>query len=171
MTFMQPLVCRHCGKEVRPNKKLKHLLQHYCGDKACQSARKRCFDRHKYKTNELFRSNKLQSARERKKKQAGQGNPLACSRHQQDYRASHPDYVLENRQKQRARNARKVVKTSEETKIVNPDASMLQKPENDTVYALIAVDCKKIVNPDAFMSKITDIESVIKSPPMFVRLL
>jgi hypothetical protein len=171
MTFMQPLVCRHCGKEVRPNKKLKHLIQHYCGDKACQSARKRGFDRHKYKTNELFRSNKLQSARERKKKQAGQGNPLACSRYQRDYRASHPDYVLENRQKQRARNARNSGKTTGGKKIVNPDAPMLQKPENDTVYAMIAVDYKKIVNPDAFMSKITDIESVIKVHPMFVRLL
>jgi len=168
---MQTLVCRHCGKEVLPNKKLKHLIQHYCGDKACQSARKRGFDRHKYKTNELFRSNKLQSARERKKKQAGQGNPQACSRYQRDYRASHPDYVLDNRQKQRARNARKADKKAGGTKIVNPDASMLKQLDNDRVYAMIAVDCKKIVNPDASMSKITDIESVITVQPIFVRLL
>ena len=168
---MRTLVCRHCGRQVRPNKKLKHLIQHYCGDKACQAARKLTFERHKYKTNPSFRSHKLQSARDRKKKQADQGNPFACSRYQRDYRASHPDYVLENRRKQRARNARKAGKTIEETKIVNPDTFMSQQPENDIVYAMIAVDYKKIVNPDAFMSKLIDIMPVTKAEPLFVRLL
>ena len=168
---MRTLVCRHCGRQVRRNKKLKHLIQHYCGDKACQAARKLSFERHKYKTNPLFRSHKLQSARDRKKKQADQGNPQACSRYQRDYRASHPDYVIENRQKQRARNARKAGKMIEETKIVNPDTLMPQLPDNDKVYAMIAVDYKKIVNPDAFMSNLVDIVSVTKDQPIFVRLL
>ena len=48
---------------------------------------------------------------------------------------------------------------------------MLQKPDIDKVYAMIAVDYKKIVNPDAFMSKMIDMESVTKAQPMFVRLL
>jgi len=168
---MRTLVCRHCGRQVLRNKKLKHLDQHYCGDKACQAARKQSFDRHKYKTSELFRSKKLQDSRNRKKKQADQGNPLACSRYQRDYRASHPDYVLENRQKQRLRNARKSGKTEPEKKIVNPDAYMSQHPENDTVYAMIAVDYKKIVNPDAFMSKNIDMKLVTRAQTMFVRLL
>ena len=119
---MRTLVCLHCGKEFLRNKKLKHLDQHYCGEKACQAARKLSFDRHKYKTNEFFRSDKLHRARDQKKKRADQGDPLACSRYQRDYRASHPDYVLENRQKQRLRNARTTGKTEPETKIVNPDA-------------------------------------------------
>ena len=168
---MYTLVCRHCGKEVKSNKRLKHLIQYYCGEKACQAARKLSFERHKYKTNPIFRSHKLQSARDRKKKQSDQGNPQACSQYQQDYRASHPDYVLENRQKQWQRNARKRDKTREQAKIVNPDAYMSQQPENDIVYAMIAVDYKKIVNPDAFMSKMIDMESVTKAQPMFVRLL
>ena len=168
---MRTLVCRHCGRKVQSNKKLKHLIQRYCGNKACQAERKLSFERHKYKTNLLFRSHKLQSARERKKKLADQGDPLACSRYQRDYRASHPDYVLENRQKQRARNARKAGKTIRETKIVNPDAYMSQRPDNDKVYAMIAVDYKKIVNPDAFMSGMIDMESVININPMYVRLL
>ncbi|MEI7501465.1 MAG: hypothetical protein WCK84_13580 [Bacteroidota bacterium] len=168
---MRTLVCRHCGKEFRRNKKLKHLIQYYCGDKACQAARKLCFERHKYKTNPSFRFHKLQSARDRKKNQADGGNPQACSRYQRDYRASHPEYVVDNRQKQRGRNTRKTGKTIEETKIVNPDTLMLQKPDNDNVYAMIAVDYKKIVNPDAFMSKIIDMELVTKVQTMFVRLL
>ena len=170
-TSMQTLVCRHCGKKIYSNKRLKHLKQHYCGNKACQAGRKLSFEKHKYKTNPSFRSHKLQSARDRKKKQADQGNPLACSLYQRDYRASHPDYVLENRQKQRARNARKSGKTIQEPKIVNPDTFMSQQPENDTEYAMNAVDYKKIQNPDALMSKVTDMESVIKVQPMFVRLL
>ena len=165
---MRTLVCRHCGRKVISNKKLKHLDQYYCGEKACQSARKRSFDRHKYETNELFRFNKLQSARDRKKKQ---GNTLDCSQYQRDYRASHPGYVADNRQKQRERNARKADKTIRETKIVNPDAFMSQHPENDKVYAMIAVDYKKIVNPDAFMSEMIDMKLVTKAEPMFVRLL
>jgi len=168
---MRTLICRHCGKQVPSNKKLKHLIQRYCGNQACQTERKLSFERHKYKTNALFRSNKLRHAREKKKKQADGGNPQACSQYQRDYRASHPDYVMENRKKQRVRNALKSGKTIQETKIVNPDTLMLQKPDNDTVYAMIAVDYKKIVNPDAFMSKIIDMESVIKAQPMFVRLL
>ncbi len=168
---MRTLICRHCGRQVRRNKKLKHLDQHYCGDKACQSVRKLNFERHKYKTNSSFRSHRLQRVRDRKKKQADQGNPQACSRYQRDYRASHPDYVLKNRHQQRHRNARNRDKTSQETKIVNPDALMLQKPDIDKVYAMIAVDYKKIVNPDAFMSKMIDMESVTKAQTMFVRLL
>jgi hypothetical protein len=168
---MRTQVCRHCERKVPSNKKLKHLIQHYCGENACQSARKLIFERHKYKTNPSFRSHKLQSARDRKKKQADEGNRLACSRYQRDYRASHPDYVLENRQKQRVRNTRKAGKTIQEPKIVNPYTLMQQTPDNDRVYAMIAVDYKKIVNPDAFMSKIIDMELVTKAQTMFVRLL
>ncbi len=168
---MRTLVCLHCGKQVLKNKKLKHLDQHYCGDKACQASRKLSFEREKYKTNSSFRSEKLRRARERKKALADRGDPLACSLYQTDYRASHPDYVNENRLKQRARNARKAAKTMDETKIVNPDALMMQKPDNKTVYAMIAVDYNKIVNPDTFMSQIADMKPVINVQPMFVRLL
>lgn len=168
---MRTLVCRHCGRQVRRNKKLKHLDQHYCGDTACQAARKLSFERQKYKNNPSFRSDKLQGARDRKKKQADQIDPLACSRYQRDYRATHPDYVIENRQKQRVRNARKTGKTLHETKIVNPDTLMLQPPDNDNVYAMIAIDYKKIVNPDALMSQIAELKPLMKSQPMFVRLL
>jgi len=168
---MRTLKCRHCGRTVRSNKKLKHLIQHYCGNKACQAARKLNFERNKFRTNSSFRSRKLQRARDRKKMHAEQGDPLACSRYQRDYRASHPDYVSENRQKQRARNARKADKTVQETKIVNPDTLMPQRPDNDKVYAMIAVDYQKIVNPDAIMSDHVVIVSVMKDKPMFVRLL
>jgi len=168
---MRTLVCRHCGKKVLRNKKLKHLNQHYCGAKACQTARKLRFEREKYQANSSFRSEKLLRARERKKTLADQGDLLASSRYQHNYRASHPDYVNKNRDQQRARNARKAGKTPGATNIVNPDALMLQKPDSETVYAMIAVDYKNIVNPDAFMLQATDIKTFMKEKPMFVRLL
>jgi len=169
---MRTLVCRHCGKQVRSNKKLKHLTQHYCGNKACQSARKLSFDRHKYKTNSSFRLNKLQGVRDGKKmKKTAGGNPLVGSQYQRAYRSSHPGYVMENRLGQKIRNAKRRSKTCPDPKIVNPDAFMLQRPNNDNIYAMIAVDYQKIVNPDALMSQIIDIESVTKAQTMFVRVL
>lgn len=168
---MRTLVCCHCGKEVPRNKKLRHINQKYCGAKACQNARKRAFDRKKYITDAAFRSKKLKQAKQTRQTHTDRGDPQACSRYQSNYRASHPDYVEENRQKQRVRNARKKQKKAAMAKIVNPDTFMVQQPDNDTVYAMIAVNYKKIVNPDTFMCQFTDIEPVISTRPLFVRLL
>jgi len=168
---MRTLVCRHCGRTTLANKKLKHLVQQYCGYHACQRARKLSFERYKYKSDGAFRTNKLKHARDRKNTRGVQDNCFSGFQYQRDYRASHPDYVLENRQKQRGRNASARDKTSHERKIVNPDAILPQRPDNDKVYAMIAVDYKKIVNPDAFMSKLVDIMPVTRDRPMFVRLL
>lgn len=165
---MRTLVCRHCGREVLRNKRLKHLEQQYCGEKACQAARKLSFDRKKYITNSLYRSDKLQGARDRRRRLA---DPQASSRYQRAYRATHPDYVHANRQKQRVRNARGAANSRHETKIVNPDTLMLQHTDNDTVYAMIAVDYKKIVNPDTLMPYLSDIEACTKQKPLLVRLL
>jgi len=168
---MRTLVCRHCGREVPANRKLKHLTQYYCSEKACQASRKLSFERKKYKTNPSFRCKKHQSALDRKKKLADRGNPCFASQYQRSYRESHPDYVTDNRQKQRHRYARKRDQAREQTEIVNPDTFMQQIPDNDKVYAMIEVDYKKIVNPDTFISKSLDMEIITKVKPMFVRLL
>jgi len=168
---MRTLVCRHCGKEVPSNKKLKHLIQYYCGEKACQSARKLIFDRHKYKTNGSFRSNKLRRVRERKKKLAAEGNPLFGSQYQNAYRKTHPEYVLGNKLRQKHRNAKKRRKTSDKTKIVNPDTLILKQSDNEQVYAMFAIDHKKIVNPDALMLEWIDNLLYRDTKPMFVRVL
>jgi len=167
---MRTFTCRHCGRKTVANRKLKHQRQRYCGNKGCQAARKLEFERNKYKTDSLFRLNKLQRAREHRKKLA-EADPLAGSLYQREYRLSHHEYVMDNREKQRLRNARKAKQASRETKIVNPDALMLQRLDNDTVYAMIAVDYRKIVNPDAFVAECIDMEQIAKAEPMFVRLL
>lgn len=168
---MRTLVCRHCGRKVQSNKKLKHLIQRYCGSKVCQSERKLSFERHKYKTNSSFRSHKLQCARDRKKKQADEGNPLLGSRYQRDYRSSHPGYVIKNRENQRERYARNRDKTIVTTKIVNPDTLILKQSDNEQVYAMFAIDHKKIVNPDTLMPEWIDNLLYRNTKPVFVRLL
>lgn len=79
--------------------------------------------------------------------------------------------MLDNRQKQRVRNARKAEKSLHDTKIVNPDTLMLQPPDCERVYAMIPVDYEKIVNPDTLMPYFTVIEEHTRQKPMFVRLL
>ncbi|MFA4851038.1 MAG: hypothetical protein WC599_00780 [Bacteroidales bacterium] len=126
---MRTIVCHHCGRRVRSNKKLKHLVQCYCGNTECQSYRKLTFDRNKYNNNQEFRIRKLEKVREKRKRQQGQSNPQYYSDYQRAYRAAHPQYVIGNREKQRERYARKKDKTSLTTKIVNPDALMLERIE------------------------------------------
>jgi hypothetical protein len=48
---------------------------------------------------------------------------------------------------------------------------MQQRPDNDRVYAMIAVDFQKIVNPDTLMMKHLHMMTVTEAQPMFVRVL
>ena len=168
---MRTIVCLYCGRSVLGNKKLKHLDQHYCGRKKCQVQRKLNFERNKYQSDPIYRCRKLLRVRERKKDKSIQGNPQYYSDYQRAYRASHPEYVLQNKGKQRERYARKKAKTSLTTKIVNPDTIMLQPAYNERVYAMFAIDCKKIVNPDTLMLEPIERLLFTDKKPMFVRLL
>jgi hypothetical protein len=168
---MQTIHCIHCGRIVPRNRKLKHLDQHYCGSKECQRSRKRKFDLIKYQSNPAFKTEKLKESSARRKRQKDQNTPTYFSRYQRFYRESHADYVTINREKQRDRYKRKKEESSQEGKIVNPDALMSQTIDNEQVYAMYKVDYKKIVNPDALMMQPPDIEMFTSDKPMFVRLL
>ncbi len=167
---MRTFICRHCGRETVANRKLKHLRQRYCSNKECQAARKLEFERNKYQSDTCYRSKKLQRSRERRKKLA-EADPLVGSLYQRAYRLSHPEYVMDNRAKQRLRNDRKAKQSSRETKIVNPDALIKKTPDNERIYAMFLMDHKKIVNPDAFMSERIDKLPLTDNKPLFVRLL
>lgn len=168
---MRTIVCLHCSRIVISNRKLKHLDQRYGGMKECQKARKLKFERDKYQNDPAYRSRKLEKSHERKKDKANKGNSQYYSDYQRTYRASHPEYVLQNKVKQRERYARKKASTSLTTKIVNPDALMLQPSDNKRVYAMFAIDCKKIVNPGALMPEQIEMLSFTSKKPLFVRLL
>jgi hypothetical protein len=168
---MGTILCHHCGRKVSPNKKLKHIEQHYCGNIDCQHSRKLAYERNKYQNNQDYRVNKLDKNGKWRKKRSGRDNPQYHSEYQRAYRASHPGYVLQNKIKQRERYARKKGQTSFTTKIVNPDALMLQPADNERVYAMFSIDCKKIVNPDTLMLERIDKLPFTNNKPMFVRLL
>jgi len=48
---------------------------------------------------------------------------------------------------------------------------MPQRPDNEQVYAMIAVDYQKIVNPDTLMMEHLHMMTVTEAKPMFVRVL
>jgi len=168
---MRTIVCHHCGRRVISNKKLKHLVQHYCGNIECQGDRKVTFDRNKYKNNREFRIRKLEKVKEKRKRQQGQNHPQYPSEYQRAYRESHPEYVLKNKEKQRERYVRSLVKRSPKTKIVNPDTLTLEPADNERVYALFAIDHKKIVNPDTLLLERIERLPFTDEKPLFVRLL
>jgi hypothetical protein len=80
-------------------------------------------------------------------------------------------YVISNREKQSHRHARRLDKTGVTTKIVNPDTLMLERSDNEQIYAMFAIDHKKIVNPDTLMVKQIEHLPLTDKKPLFVRLL
>ena len=88
--------CAHCGKEFRPNPRVKK--QEYCSAGECQRARRNRMQRMKMATDSDYRENEKRCQREWRDK-----NPDYWGK----YRASHPGYVERNRILQIGRNARR----------------------------------------------------------------
>jgi hypothetical protein len=89
-------ICTCCNELVDCNIRLKGQ-QEYCGKPKCQRERKRRWQRHKMKTDPVYRKRQHQC------QQKWRANrPL--HQYQKLYREQHPDYVKTNRQQQRTRN-------------------------------------------------------------------
>ncbi len=88
--------CACCGQSLPRNSKVKN--QRYCGDKACQRARKRQWQREKLEADPDHRANKRESQRAWQRK-----NPA----YWQEYRQKNPAYAERNRQLQRVRDRAK----------------------------------------------------------------
>jgi hypothetical protein len=98
--------------------------QSYCGESKCQKARKAAWQRKELKDNPKYKARQNQSKEHwRKKRPAHQ--------YQREYRESHPDYVEDNRKKQRKRDEKRALKMSQKwfkKKIVKMDALIAQSP-------------------------------------------
>lgn len=106
---MEKRWCSACGAAFEPRAQTPR--QAFCTKEACQSARKRLWQRAKRSTDDDYRKNQA-AAQE-----------LWCRNHPdywRKYREEHPDYVASNRQQQRARNARR---NGGNTVIAKDDAS------------------------------------------------
>jgi hypothetical protein len=145
MTSQSTFICCHCGRRCRKNVRLKGH-QHYCGSKACQQARRNQWDRDRIKRDNAYRLKRYTS------KKAWYGK-YPGDRYQSSYRASHPEYVSDNRAKQRLR-ASKDTGTVAKEQIVKTDALSSESIVSQGFYMLIP--CKKtrlekIVKTDALI--------------------
>lgn len=87
--------CQNCGREKPRNYRLTE--QKYCADVECQQARRREYQKNRLQADALYRHQQVDCRRAWHIKRSLAG-------YQRAYRASHPDYVRNNRQQQRWRN-------------------------------------------------------------------
>jgi hypothetical protein len=165
--MISTFTCHYCGKLIPRNPRIKN--QKYCSAKECQQARMRIWKNRQYKKNRKYQ----------KKSQANQKvwrRKYPAYQYQRDYRKTHPEYVMRNRDLQRERNRKRqkdhstmIVKTHalllqpredggytlskiKKNMIVNRNALSLQ-PSIDGAYALFKVKERKIVNRNALMAQ------------------
>lgn len=131
------LTCRHCGKLVPRNPRVKN--QKYCSGKECQQARMRTWKKRQYKKNSKYQKRSLASQKVWRSK-------YPAHKYQQEYRKTHPEYVMRNRELQRKRNKKR--RKDQSTMIVKTHALLLQ-PREDGVYTLSKIKKNMIVNRNA----------------------
>jgi len=130
--------CRHCGKHVPRNPRLKK--QKFCSSLGCQNARKRLHDKH---TNRTIKGKILQKRRNKRWR-----DKAPAHAYQAAYRKNHPGYEQGNRERQQIRNKRR--QRDPGSMIVKTDALLLQ-PRHDGAYMAFKVKKQKIVKTDTLM--------------------
>jgi NAD-dependent SIR2 family protein deacetylase len=131
------ITCLHCGKKVPPNPRLKN--QKYCCAKECQQARMRTWKNRQYKKKSKYHKRSLASQKVWRSK-------YPAYKYQRDYRKTHPEYVIRNRDLQKERNKKR--QKNHSTMIVNTDSLLFQPMENG-VYTLSKIKKNMIVNRNA----------------------
>jgi len=141
--------CKHCGKRVRRNPRLKSG-QRYCNDVSCQAARKKNWERDKRQQDTGYRLR-------RRKTKAQWRKHYPAYVYQKRYRESHPNYVQINREKQQKRNEKRKHSHSV-AKIVKTDALLSQGLITSGLYELLPYkkhESEKIVKTDALMVQLS----------------
>lgn len=93
--------CLHCGETALRNVRLnKDKPQNYCSRSDCQNARRNEWRRNKRSQSVDYRARCV--AQQKKWRQSYPAN-----QYQKDYRESHPEYVVRNKELQRQRNAKR----------------------------------------------------------------
>ncbi len=140
--MQKTIICKNCEKEKPANPRLKGN-QEYCGDPECQRARKAAWQREKMAKDADYRADKKESNKQwRKNRPAHQ--------YQRPYREQHPDYVEDNRNKQRIRNQKRRENVSTE-KIVKIDAFTSIEPDTYIMTPYEKDVSGKIVKMDALL--------------------
>ncbi|MDD4108088.1 MAG: hypothetical protein PHH93_05145 [Prolixibacteraceae bacterium] len=87
--------CHHCGKTFQRNPRIKKQI--YCSCATCQNARRTTTN--KSKLSRRVGSRRLRQARNKKWR-----DNYPAHKYQNQYRETHPEYVVGNREKQNKRN-------------------------------------------------------------------
>jgi hypothetical protein len=124
------ITCLHCFKPVPCNSGIKN--QKYCCGKECQQARMRTWKKRQYKKNRKYQKKSQSSQKVWRKK-------YPVDQYQRDYRETHLEYLIRNREQQRKRNKER--RKDQSTMIVKTHALLLQ-PREDGAYTLSKI--KKI---------------------------
>jgi hypothetical protein len=110
-------ICQHCHRRVKKNPRLKGE-QHYCGQAACQQARKDKWERERCRSDPAYLAK-----RKLAKKNWHRGYP--GDRYQHFYRQEHSDYTKSNRCNQQKRD-KKITGNESVPKIVKTDALIVE---------------------------------------------
>lgn len=135
--------CRHCGKTLPCNPRLKKK-QKFCSSPGCQQERRSSRKKKRYQSDPVYRKRYL----------AGQKSwreTYPAHEYQKQYREDHPEYVILNREQQRERNKKR--QKDPGLMIVN-GTSLSLHPDSDKAYASIKVKEGKIVNGTSFIAQI-----------------
>ena len=143
--------CLNCHQE-RPVDSRQKGRQKYCGEGACQRARKATWQRAKLATDAAYPERQKACH----KRWCGD-KPL--HQYQRDYRETHPDYVVQNRELQRVRNRKRREEAARQDligKIIKTDASSVTTfPSGIYEMRLCTMDASgKIVKMDAWHAQI-----------------
>jgi hypothetical protein len=134
--------CRHCRCYFEVCPKVKD--HQYCGNPACQKARKRNWQKRKLAENEVYRRDQKDAQRLWLGKNPG---------YWKTYRSEHPGYTEKNRIGQRRRNALSAGKLKS-GKIAKMDAIMPKTHALSGRYKLVPLSVSRIAKMDALIVEI-----------------
>jgi hypothetical protein len=134
-----PKRCLSCGQpfESRPQSP----LQEYCSEKTCQKERRRRWQLNKRHTDPDYKDNQIR---------AQQAWADANPNYWRDYRSSHPEYVENNRAKQRRRSQRSASEIL--TEMHTPSRRFDPK---GGLYLLIDESSDDVAKKDAWLVRLT----------------
>ena len=133
-------ICHHCGKTFRRNPRIKK--QKYCSCVTCQNARRNTINKSK-----LSRSVGSRSLRQARNKKWRDNYP--AHKYQNQYRETHPEYVISNREKQNERNKKR---QKSKPPVIVKTYALSPQPLCDGVYMGFEVKSEKIVKTYAYMA-------------------
>ena len=141
--MISTFTCLNCGCTFPCNPRVKD--QKYCNTKECRRASRRAWKKKKRTTNKTYRQQCLNH-----QKRWRENRP--AHQYQKEYRESHPDYEMRNRELQFERNKKR--KKEQDPMIVKRNTLSVQ-PNVDGMsggtYALTEVKDGKIVKRNTFM--------------------